>query len=91
MSREYTTIENQNMYDITAQKFGALNNIDKVMRQMPDINEPSDIGVDMLFDDTTDNLAVKFDANRRFFATGNKSEIAPLYEIFDDTFDDTFN
>jgi len=79
------------MYDLAVQQFGVLNNLDKVMRQMPDLNEPAPFETEMTFDGTSNNLAVRFEANAIKFATGDQSELVPLYDIFDDTFDDTFN
>lgn len=89
--RYYKTIPEQNVYDLAVQQFGGLNNLDKVMRQMPDLNAPAPFGTEMVFLGTENNLAKRFEANGTVFATGDTSEIAPLFDIFDDTFDDTFN
>ena len=89
--RYYKTIPEQNIYDLAVQQFGVLNNLDKVMRQMPDLNEPAPFETEMAFDGTENNLAILFEANGTKFATGNQSELVPLFDIFDDTFDDTFN
>lgn len=90
MSRPYKTIEDQNTYDVAVQQFGTLNNIDKVLRQMPDINAVAPFGYDMTFANTNNNLALRFNATNRRFATGVDSEIAPLFDSFDDTFDLSF-
>jgi len=90
MSRPYTTIEDQNVFDITIQMFGTLNNMDKVLRQVPDINGIAPVNYDMIFDNTTNNLAIKFEVNNDRFATGDESPISPVYRTFDKTFDKTF-
>jgi len=58
---------------------------------MPDINAVAPYGYDMTFEDTNNNLALRFNASGRRFATGIASDIAPIFEVFGDTFDDTFN
>jgi hypothetical protein len=91
LSRTYTTIAGQNTYDLAVQQFGTLNNLDKVMRQVPDLNEVVPFGSALVFDNTNNNLVRRFESLGVKFATGATSEIAPLFDIFDDTFDDTFN
>ena len=90
MSRQYKTIENQNVYDIAIQQFGTLDNLDKVLRQLPDVNGVAPTNTDLVFDNTTNNLALRFEVNESRFATGDESPIAPVFRTFDDTFDDTF-
>ena len=90
MAREYKTISDQNIYDIAVQMFGSLNNIDKVLRQVPDVNDVAPTNSVLQFDVTTNNLALRFDANESKFATGVQSPIAPVFRTFDDTFDETF-
>ena len=68
--RQYTTILDQTIYDISVQKFGGLDSIDEVMRQYPDINQSAPFGTDMALSYTDDELARQFDFNKTFFATG---------------------
>ncbi len=91
MSRTYKTIENQNTYDLAVQKFGTLNNLDKIMRQVPDLNEVVPYGTFLTLDNTANNLVRRFESLDLKFSTGIDSPLAPLLDIFDDTFDDTFN
>lgn len=91
MSRACKTIENQNTYDLAVQKFGTLNNLDKIMRQIPDLNEVVPYGTTLILDNTNNNLARRFESLDLRFATGVDSPLAPLFDVFDDTFDDTFN
>jgi hypothetical protein len=70
MSRPYTAISEQNTYDVTVQKFGGLDDIDEVMRQIPDLNNIIPLGTNMVFSDTEDVLARRFDSNRTLFSTG---------------------
>ena len=90
MSRSYSTIENQNVYDIALQMFGSLNNMDKVLRQVPDVNGVAPTNFDMEFDDPVNNLAISFEVNNDRFATGDQSPIAPVYRTFGRTFYNTF-
>ena len=71
MSRSYTTIEEQNMYDITIQKFGDLNDMDQVIRQIPDLNTSVPFGTTLVLNDTQDDLGRRFDANKTLIATGD--------------------
>lgn len=89
--RDYTAIDNQSSFDLSLQMFGTLNNLDKVLRQVNDLNGVTDFGDTMVFDNSTNNLADRFGANKTLIASGNTSEIAPIFPVFDDTFDDTFN
>ena len=86
------TIENQNVYDVAVEQFGTLNNIDKVIRQVSGfINGVIPFDTELTLDATDNNLAIQFEVNNKRFATGATSDIAPLFDVFDDTFDDTFN
>jgi hypothetical protein len=85
------TIEGQNSYDLAIQEFGTLNNLDKILRQVPDLNDVSPFGTELELEATENNLAVRFQATGAKFATGVDSPIAPIFDIFGDTFDDTFN
>ena len=88
--RQYSAIGDQSSYDLAIQLFGNLNDLDKVLRQVADLNGVTEFGYEMVFDETTNNLADRFGANKTLIASGKESEIAPLFDIFDDTFDDTF-
>ena len=90
MGRQYKTISDQNVFDIAVQMFGSLNNMDKVLRQVPDVNTVAPVNSDLVFETTTNNLALRFEANGDKFATGDQSPIAPVFRTFDDTFDETF-
>jgi len=70
--------------------FGTLNNMDKVLRQVPDINGVAPTNYDMTFDETANNLAIGFGVNNTRISTGDLSPDQPIYRTFDDTFDDTF-
>lgn len=82
MSRQYTTIENQTIYDICVQKFGGLDDIDEVMRVTPDLNGSLPTNTTMTLSDSTDELANRFDVNAAYFATGpaEAEEIEGGYE-----------
>ena len=88
--RQYSTISDQSSYDLAIQLFGNLNDLDKVLRQVADLNGVTTFGEEMVFDETTNNLADRFGANKTRIACGIVSEIAPLFPIFDTTFDSTF-
>lgn len=89
--REYTAIDDQSSYDLAVQLFGTINDLDKVLRQVEDLNGVTEFGQEMVFDNTDNNLADRFGANNVLIASGNESEIAALYPVFDETFDETFN
>ena len=89
MSRSYTAITEQNTYDITVQKFGGLDSIDEVMRQIPDLNATIPFGTDMVFSDTNDVLARRFDSNRTKFSTG--MPIPPVSGAYSDDYSDDYN
>ena len=91
MSRTYKTIENQNTYDLAVQKFGTLNNLDKIMRQVPNLNEAVPYATELVLSNTNNILARRFESLDLKFSTGIDSPLAPLVDTFDDTFDDTFN
>ena len=61
------------------------------MRQIPDLNEVVPYGTFLTLDNTNNNLVRRFESLGLKFSTGIDSPLAPLFEIFDDTFDDTFN
>lgn len=88
--RQYEAIDDQSSYDLAVQLFGNLNDLDKVLRQIPDLNGVTSFGYEMVFDNTENNIANRFGANNTLIASGINSEIAPLFPIFDDTFDYTF-
>ena len=72
MSRPYTTISEQTVYDVTVQKFGGLDDIDELMRSVEDINYAIPFGTDLTLEDTDDALALNFDVNKIHFATGDE-------------------
>ena len=72
--RSYSTISQQNHYDLAAQKFGGLDGIYGVLKAMPssfDINAVLDFGLELELEDTENNLGLLFDANNSYFSTGN--------------------
>jgi hypothetical protein len=68
--RTYTTISNQTIYDVTVQKFGSLDDMDKVIRQVGDMNSVLPFGMAMSLDNTEDVVARKFDFDGSKFSTG---------------------
>jgi len=71
MARPYKTISNQNMYDVTVQSFGSIDDLDLVMRDTPDLNEAIPFSTDFVLADTDDELARQFFAGNTKFATGD--------------------
>ena len=61
------------------------------MRQIPDLNEVVPYGTELALANTNNNLVRRFESLDLKFSTGIDSPLAPLFDIFDDTFDDTFN
>jgi len=90
LSKEYTTITGQNTYDIAIEQYGTLNNMDQIMRQVPDLNQPVPFGTVLTINKTENNVALRFITNDIRVSTGDKSEIAQIYQTFDETFDETF-
>jgi len=77
MSREYTTILRQTIYDVTVQKFGSLDDLDQVMRAAPSINSNLPFRTLLVLNDTEDELAKRFNGNNVYIATGAKSYEVP--------------
>ena len=88
MSRPYTAISEQNTYDIAVQKFGSLDDIDEVMRQIPDLNAVIPFGTDMVFSYTNDELARQFDSNEERFSTG--MPIPPTGRAYSNDYSDDY-
>ena len=75
MSREYKTVDNQNMYDVCVQKFAGLDDLDQVMRYVSDLNKILPFGQEMTLPNTDDTLARFFDSNKAYFVTGQPDEV----------------
>ena len=75
MSRKYTIIDDQNMYDVCVQKFAGLDDLDQVMRNVTDLNKILPFGLTITLPDTEDTLARLFDSNRTYFVTGQPDEV----------------
>lgn len=65
------------MYDVTVQKFAGLDDLDQVMRNVPDLNKILPFGLTIVLPDTEDTLARLFDSNRSYFSTGEPDEVPP--------------
>lgn len=89
MSRTYISISDQNTYDICVQNFGGLDDVDEVMRQVPDINGISPLGTVFTLSDTDDELARQFDVNRVRFATG--MPIPPVGGAYNKDYSNDYN
>ncbi len=89
MARDYITISDQNTYDICVQNFGGLDDVDEVMRQIPDINGISPLGTLFTLSDTDDELARQFDVNTIRFATG--MPIPPTDGAYNNDYSNDYN
>ena len=89
MARVYIAVSDQNTYDICVQNFGGLDDVDEVMRQVPDLNNVSPLGTAFTLSDTEDELARQFDVNNIRFATG--MPIPPTSGSYNKDYSDDYN
>lgn len=89
MSREYITVDDQNMYDVCVQKFAGLDDLDQVMRNVPNLNKILPFGLSITLPDTEDTLARFFDSNRTFFVTGQPEEVP--FGSYGDSYNKDYN
>ena len=78
MSRQYKTISNQNMYDVTVQSYGSIDDLDLVMRDTPDLNATIPFETEFTLADTEDELARQFFVGNIKFSTGTHLVPEPI-------------
>jgi hypothetical protein len=70
MSRTFKTISDQTMYDLTVERFGQLDDLGKIIRETPDLNNVIPFSTELTVDNTDDELARQFEFRNTRFATG---------------------
>ena len=92
-ARTYLTLQGQTIFDIAVQTQGDVQRIDKLISQFQDIglNQAVPVGTQIGFNPVTDPIATFFET--RSIVSGNETEdllVIQAKDIFDDTFDDSF-
>lgn len=81
MSRLYKTISNQNMYDVTVQSYGSIDDLDLVMRDTPDLNASIPFETAFILEETDDELGRQLFAGGIKFATGTYLVPEPIVTL----------
>jgi len=72
------------------QQFGDLEQIGEILDVIANPNTKAQFGRDLTLSATDNNIAVRFAANDTIITTWEEETAAVGIEIFDDTFDDSF-